>query len=124
MSNTDFMNIVARRKLGAPDEWEWCRAAWKDDGVHLEGGVPDGYWKSGFRRGLKKWSGELDKCIVSSMELKAEREAYVKSTGNCCECMGDGKVEIGYNEAEGQTFRPCAECKGTGRTDNDEGVKQ
>jgi hypothetical protein len=116
MRDESHMSRIARRKLGAPPEWELC--GWErvgTDGVLITGGIPR-LLKSGPSKGKKTWrDSEITKAVVTKGEEAIERAAYEASTGNCGECLGSGKTWAGWKLGEGSSYRQCRDCSGTGK---------
>ena len=114
MTRPDFINVVARAKLGKTDEWRWCR--WTDigGGYHVWGGVPRTLTR-GKRKGELTWDGPLDQCAVTAREIREAEAAYEAATGACHKCGGDGKEWIGWSCYEGNKYGPCRRCGATGK---------
>lgn len=110
-----FIEDIARRKLGAPPEWTWCKSERiGTDAFMLEGGIPRKL-KSGPRKGRNTFKDcELAKVVVTDAEVKAEKAAYEASTGLCCECRGEKVTTARWSTTEGRETRECRRCKGSG----------
>ena len=82
----------------------------------LAGGVPQAKFKSGPRKGRWNYSTCIDRMTlrVTAPELLQHEHEYIEATGNCSECMGEGKTlaSIGIS---GTTYRECKRCSGTGK---------
>lgn len=115
MSRISFYEMVARKKLDAPPDWQACN--FKVIGVDtlLEGAVPK-IRTRGPRKGQPTWRGmKLQQVVVTQAELDAERKLYEKTTGNCSECTGSGEVVWSVSSTEGTKYRPCPKCAATGK---------
>lgn len=110
----DFLNIVARSKLGKGDDWRWCKWNAIADGYHVWGGVPRPK-KSGPNKGRPKWDDPLDECLVTGREMAEAEAAYEASTGKCRVCGGTGQQWTGWSAKSGNEYRPCTRCGATGR---------
>lgn len=102
----DWINVVARKKLGQPPEWRWCK---------FEGGVPRPR-KSGKHKGLPTWRDcVLTKCVVTRAEMNQAKAVYEAETGGCHACAGTGQWYSGWNRDTGNRFKPCPRCNATGK---------
>lgn len=113
-----FLEDIARRKLGAGPDWQWCKSevigAYGHGDFLLSGGVPR-ILKSGPRKGRGTWAGiTLDRCVVTQSEIAAEQRAYEASTGTCHRCLGEKQTIHGVSSTNGTTYRVCSRCMGTG----------
>jgi len=111
-----YLDIVARKKLNAPAEWE--HFAWKKigetDDLIVTGGVPR-LLQSGPRKGRKTWDGKGSDAVVTRAELEAAMVAYEAETGNCHKCGNTGQQWAGWSVAEGVRYSHCEACDGTGK---------
>ena len=114
--NRNVLNEIARKKLNAPTEWQWCKWKAVSHDCLLAGGVPR-YVKSGKNKGQKTWRGvKLDELVIARTEIDAANAAYEKETGNCHACIGTGEVWAGSNfVTKTNTLRTCSRCGGTGK---------
>ena len=112
----DWMNVVARKKLGQPDTWRYCRAEWiGDTDALIEGGITRAL-KSGPRKGLPTWRDSvMTKCVVTAAELEQARLDYEAETGKCSNCAGSGQWWLGWAYDTGNQYEPCKRCKATGK---------
>lgn len=110
----DWINIVARKKLGFGDDWRWCKLQWIGFDAVIEGGVPR-LLTRGPRKGQPTWrDSEMEKAVVSDSEIRQARLDYESHTGKCCECAGSGKRLLGWSREEGKAFTQCLRCNATG----------
>lgn len=106
---------VAWRKAGAITGWEPCilqRVG--PDAMTVRGGIPR-IRTRGKNKGHKWWDKIGDPVVVTDAEARTERENWERTTGKCGECVGEGKVLIGWSAKEGTRFDACKTCGGTGR---------
>ena len=116
---SDWFNIVARKKLSAPPEWQWFRIeAIRKDGEYthdamVTGAVPLGVKKNGDIR----WPPEKvsDRITVRDFEVQQAKAEYEYETGKCAECEGEGAVLHSVSVTEGRKTKPCPKCNATGR---------
>lgn len=110
-----FIEDIARRKLGAPPEWSWCKSERiGTDSFLLEGGVPR-LLKSGPRKGQRTWRDvDLARCIVTDSEITADKATYEAQTGICHECLGEKVTLVSWSSTAGRKTRECRRCKGSG----------
>lgn len=112
----NFLNRVARRKLGVSDAWElfaWERIGDTDD-LLVTGGIPR-LLKSGLRKGRKTWDGKGQTVAVTRSEVKAEFLTYEAESGNCHNCGGSGQEWATWSAASGNEYQQCRVCDGTGK---------
>jgi len=113
--NLNFVEEVARKKLGAPAGWQmhgW-EVIGKSDLI-VRGGVPVGTYARGPRKGRPKWVGKGDRVVVTQAEERAEKAAYEHATGKCAECQGSKETWAGWHHERGTSYRPCRKCGATG----------
>ena len=80
MNNSEIWNIAARKKLGAPDTWIWCKVQQITGGILITGAVPLGITTRGKNKGRPKWP-KLDDCdmvIVTKEDIENELANYKK----------------------------------------------
>lgn len=112
---TPFWAVVAKRKVGGGDGWEWCSSEAVGRDFLIKGGVPTIVTR-GKAKGRKRWKGvPLDRALVSRDEFDAEAARYEAETGNCRECRGAGKTAYRWSKDEGTSYRECRSCGGTGK---------
>lgn len=114
----DWLNVVARKKLGQPPEWRWCngQVIGETRDFLVEGGVPREL-KSGIRKGLPTWKDAvLSKCVVTDAEIRLAQMDYEIETGKCWECAGSGEKHIRWNHKTGNQFADCPRCDATGKS--------
>ncbi len=107
---------IVRRKLGAlPDNWAIC--GWERIGndATLYSGGPYRLLTRGPRKGLKKWDKVTHRCIVTDTEHTAECLRFEVETGSCATCGGDGQEWAGWHNENGNYFRKCRRCAGSGK---------
>ena len=111
----NHLTEVARRKVGAPSEWEvfaWEMIGDTNDFV-VTGGIPR-LLTRGPRKGQKTWDGPSQKAVVTQSELHAEHARYELATGKCGDCFGSGEVFAGWSVSEGTRMKSCRRCGGSG----------
>ena len=103
----------AESKVGIPG---WQAEAWEDIGGDsiVEGSVPDGFYRSGPRKGKPRFTRPRTKVVVTKAELQAAATAYEAETRKCWDCKGSGQVWAGWSKAEGTKYRTCSRCDGSG----------
>ncbi|WP_039967730.1 hypothetical protein [Pseudomonas chlororaphis] len=113
----NWLNVVARKKLGQPQEWRWCKFEMigdTDDCV-VEGGIPR-LLLSGRRKGQATWRDcELTKCVVTKAEYDQAKVDYEVETGKCHDCAGSRLRLDGWSADTGNRFKPCLRCNATGK---------
>jgi hypothetical protein len=113
----NWLNMVARKKLGQPPEWRWCKfeAIGDTDDCVVEGGIPR-LLQSGKRKGQVTWRDcTLIKCVVTRAESDLAKVEYETETGKCQECAGSGLRLKGWNRDTGNHFKPCVRCGASGK---------
>ena len=112
---------VVRRKLGElPDNWAIC--GWErigNDTTVYRGGLYR-LLTRGKRKGLKTWDKVTHRCAVTDAEHSAECLRFEAETGTCATCGGDGQEWAGWHRDNGNYFRKCSRCAGSGKPPNDE----
>lgn len=106
----DFVNVAARKKLGASDDWQWCQVESITGGFLLHGSVTT----IGPRTGRPKWKTPFDKVLLTEAEVLAAKAEYERTTGKCSDCEGSGQQMVGFSVGEGRQYRPCPRCGATG----------
>lgn len=119
MGTVNFMEVVARKKVGEVQEWEVFKWEAVGEGEHLsyiiEGGVPR-LLKSGKRKGKKTWRDSPSKrTVVTKAEIVQAAKDYEAETGNCHVCCGSGQEWAGWSCDEGNKYRDCRRCSATGK---------
>lgn len=113
----NWLNVVARKKLGQPPEWRWCKFEMIGD-IHdcvVEGGVPRRL-KSGEHKGQLTWRDcSITKCVVTQAEHDQAKADYEVETGKCHDCAGSGMWLSGWGCDTGNRFKPCPRCNVTGK---------
>ena len=106
---------IAKRKLSAPDGWEVC--GWERvgaDGLIVQGGVPR-LLKSGKNKGRRTFrDSAISRVVLTDAEIKEEKARFSQETGKCAECEGSGQEWAGWSAAEGNRYRTCRACDGSG----------
>lgn len=113
----DWFNRIARRKLGQPEAWQWWKIQAVGDATLVVGAVPLGYVIKGPNKGAPKWPpvSASQTCVVTDLELEAEKAAYEQETGRCHICAGNGTRNWRYSSVTGPEYRDCERCKASGR---------
>ncbi|MBI6948770.1 hypothetical protein [Pseudomonas koreensis] len=113
----NWLNVVARKKLGQSEEWRWCKFEMigDTDDCLVEGGIPR-LLQSGKRKGQPTWhDSKLTKCVVTKAEHDQAKVDYEAETGKCCKCAGSGLWLSGWGVDTGNRFKPCVRCGATGK---------
>lgn len=73
-------------------------------------------YKKGPRKGKTKYGSRKDchKVLVTHEDMLAEKANFIAETGRCGECQGNGLTWAGWSKDEGNRFRKCGTCNGTG----------
>ena len=105
------------RKVGNIPGFEFF--AWvcvDDEIVKLTGGVPHGAISRGPRKGRPRSYLNHRTVYVTEAEKNSERARYELETGNCGECLGEGKVVQRIDFVAGVTdYQECRVCSGSGK---------
>ncbi len=113
---------IGRKKIGNPDET--VVAAWEAFGdgperdVMLTFNVGTTYCTKATKKrrvGEPNYDGEDKRALVTVMEINAAKAEFVRVTGLCAECQGDGLSWAGWNHLSGHKIRECHHCRGTGK---------
>lgn len=105
---------VAAEKAGNIQGWKVFYYERAIGGLIIKGGVPRIISK-GPRKGEKTWDEkEAQTVLVSHHDAERAAEQYALRTGNCPVCFGEKKLLHGYSATEGDTYKPCKDCDGTG----------
>ncbi|GAB3305762.1 hypothetical protein [Luteimonas notoginsengisoli] len=119
MSEINFVEQVARQKLGVGNDW--LMYAWEVVGelehadLIVTGGVPVGLFQRGPRKGRPKWDRKLSqRVVVTRAEERAALLAFEASTGKCSGCQGSGEQWAGWSAESGNRTRPCRRCQASG----------
>jgi hypothetical protein len=107
---------IALRKIGNVPNFHWF--AWEmigDDATLMTGCVVTRTYSKGPRKGCPVYDGERVKVVVSDSEIATERARYEQETGNCGECLGQGKVIAGWHHERGISYRECHLCHSGGK---------
>lgn len=104
--------LTAKQKAGNIEGWEAFHFTRVDPEIlRIKGGVPRIN-----RRGKKTWNGcETATVFVHRSEVEKVGVQYVTDTGNCWDCLGEGRERIGWSAATGPRYKPCEACEGTGK---------
>lgn len=63
----------------------------------------------------RTWDESRERAVcVTKQEIVAEYHAYEKRTGNCGNCMGEGKVFASWSASDGTKYKTCDKCGGSG----------
>ncbi len=123
----NLLEQQAREKAGQGPEWAIYR--WESipeaNGSMLTGAVAPPLL-SGKRKGKPNFSKRDVATEKRVFITNAERDAYEarweQETGKCARCEGKAQTLAGWSKAEGQTYRPCRACGGTGAAKVTEGA--
>lgn len=112
---------VAAKKVGI-DGWEGYAWEAADGGSIVRGCVPDGVYSKGPRKGQPKFSNPVcgtEKTVVVALEELASAAAHhERSTGECWDCKGTGQTWAGWSAADGNRYKTCSRCGGSGSAPN------
>jgi hypothetical protein len=94
----------------------WKAYKWEDcDGDSIvTGDIPYGVYRSGPRKDRPRFKGPGRRVVITKAELQVIATAYEAETGKCWECKGTGQTWAGRSIAEGNKYRKCQRCAGTG----------
>ena len=117
----DDFNAVCREKFGLPEQWQWvslnCHEQ-PEDFIRIKGGVYEQV-KAGKRKGKpnfrKPLPGTEQVVFIRESELKDWRLRKEAETGRCWVCDGSGQQWCGWSAAEGNRYRTCSRCAGSGK---------
>ncbi len=115
----DFGEIIARIKCApVPENWgivEWQRCG-KDAIIYR--GAEYTFFSKGPRKGKKKWGKKRPEweCVITSFEIEQKELEFEKETGKCKRCGGDGQMWVGWKIGEGNKFKTCKRCLGSGKS--------
>lgn len=112
MSEVDFFNLTAIRVHGKPQGWRWYTLdshEMPEDFIKIEGGSSP---------------CDLETIWIRERELDETRELWERESGKCSECLGSGKTLASWSKRNGETFRQCKRCEGTGNRDYDTMIQE
>jgi len=115
-----LVELHAREKSGQGEDWGVFR--WEhmpeSKGMLLTGAVAKTLYKSGKRKGTPNWklrdTSTERRIFINYAERDAWDAQWEATTGKCSRCEGKGLTVAGWSRAEGQTYRACNTCGGTG----------
>jgi len=116
MNAPNFFEVCAREKLQRGPDWQlvaWELVGDTDDAV-ISGAVPVGLYMRGARKGSPKFVPPFEKCVVTRAETLARALTYEAETGHCSGCGGKGQAWAGWSASEGDRYRQCKRCDGSG----------
>lgn len=111
----DIMEVAGHKAMPGwiGDQWEAV-----DEASIVTGGVPDGVYSRGPRKGqprLGKWlPGTKKKMIVTDAEMDLSAKFYESESGKCYNCKGTGQEYYGWSRESGEMLRTCQRCGGSG----------
>lgn len=124
MAHTTLLEMQAREKAGMPPDWEACEWKCMPPGevqpiyFAVKGAIAPVITR-GPRKGQRNWARKIKSTVRSVAITPVDHEKWVAEwvtrTGKCPKCLGEGQVFARWNEAEGTTYKPCAECGATGK---------
>lgn len=116
MSRPNYAEAVVRKKLGVlPENWEICGWTRIDPDATIFRGGPCRLLTRGKNKGRKRWDKVTHTCVVTDAEETSERLRYESETGNCSTCGGTGQDWCGWSRDEGDKYRSCVRCSGSGK---------
>ena len=116
MQVAHFAEIVGRQKLKVGAGFKFYHFKCIDpDTVQLVGCEVTKEYTRGPRKGTPVYDGTPRTCFVVDAEMNAARERYRIETGNCDQCLGEGKTIAGFGVNRPTTYRECRACNGTGK---------
>jgi hypothetical protein len=111
----DVYRAAARRKLGAPDAWEWYALEAIGRDTLVTGGIPS---HPSAKNGRLRWQGvKGERVVLSRADIVDEKATYERDTGRCADCAGSGKTLRAAGKRDGKAYReygPCRTCSGNG----------
>lgn len=112
----DFIDTAAKKKLGINDESIKTVSIEAITGGLLVYVCNTSLYKSGPRKGKIKYDTKTKRpVLLTTSDLKEVRDAYEAETKNCASCKGTGQSWCGWSEAEGNRYKPCKDCDGSGK---------
>lgn len=122
MGRPNYAEVVVRRKLGAlPENWAICGWTRIDPDATVYRGGPYRLLTRGKNKGHKRWDNVTHTCVVTDAEEQTERLSHEAETGNCSTCAGTGQEWYGWHHIDGEKYRQCGRCAGSGKAPNVEG---
>lgn len=112
------MTVAARKKIGAPAEWEafeWSVVDHENidtSAIRVRGSIPIGKRKDGRPRWGKR--SEADSVYIYNQDIEAAKLEYERESGKCADCI-DGQYCCGFGVGPVYKYRSCSRCNGTGR---------
>jgi hypothetical protein len=116
---TDFFNLYIHRNHRVSTDWQWHTvnsANMPEDYFEIKGAVPIGTISRGPRKGSPKWPKESQRYFVKWDDFEKLKLDWELETGKCYVCDGTGQELIGSSVSEGDRYRQCKRCGGSGRT--------
>jgi hypothetical protein len=120
----DFTMLALRAKYQIPENWSVFIWELKNIDTPAEyilhtGAVVTEVFGKGPRKGCKNYakrdkSTQMDLPLTSS-ELEEAAKQWSRETGNCRYCKGNGNSWFGWSAEEGNRYRFCKPCDGTGK---------
>lgn len=115
----DLLSEQASRLVGLPGWTGYRFECVKPDTILVTGAVCAVPFKSGPRKGTKNWAKRdrsTDRTIAISGESRRAFETqWENETGLCHRCTGTGHRCVGWGEKDGDRYRTCPRCQGSGR---------
>ena len=115
---------LARRRLNLAENWkvyQWeClpKSSMQTTHFQVTGAVCDAVYSKGPRKGETNWSKRDRKTEMQFVCSVAEAEAFCleweQETGKCHKCEGSGQTFAGWNPTDGNKYRTCQRCNGSG----------
>jgi hypothetical protein len=125
----DLFAIAAQKLHNMPVDWVPLRYEIKESPYgkfyEITGAVPLRCFTKGKYKGKPVWPQRKD-CEVFRFTLEQKEQvriAWEAETGNCSTCGGDSQEFIGWSRVDGNRYRQCSRCWGTGRAPLQESVK-
>lgn len=125
----DLFAIAAQKLYNMPVDWVPLRYEIKESPYgkfyEITGAVPLRYLSKGKNKGKPVWPPRKD-CEVFRFTLEQKEQvriAWEAETGNCSTCGGDGQEFIGWSRVDGNRYRQCSRCCGTGKAPRQEPAK-
>ena len=116
----DLYDLAAQLLRGMPPEWQWCELASINTPFgrfpQVTGAVPTEFYSRGPKKGKPKWLARYCYSVLqfSPAEIEQVRLKWEDETSKCSACGGDGQELFKISITNGNSYRECRRCGGTG----------